>query len=196
MSDVTRLLEAIDVGDSAASAALLPIVYDELRAMARQRLFNERSDHTLQATALVHEAFLRLTGGDNVQWSSRAHFFGAAAEAMRRILVDHARGKARSKRGGDFQRISLNAAALLEDNNLAQIAALDEALVKLAHQDPDLVKLVELRFFAGLTVDETAQALGMSPRTVKREWAIARAWLHDALADGGDAEGATDDSQI
>jgi len=184
MSDVTRILYAIEDGDAKAAAELLPVVYDQLRKIAQQRMSGERAGHSLEATALVHEAYLRLVGddGEGLRWANRAHFFAAAAEAMRRILVDHARGKGRLKRGGGQARLSLSVAALgAEDENSDEILALDEALRRLEKQDERMARIVSLRFFAGLGVEETAQALEISPRTVKRDWATARAWLFREL---------------
>ena len=178
---VTRLLN----GEAADSGRLLEVVYDQLRGIAQQRMAHERRDHTLQATALVHEAYLRLVGDAEVSWANRAHFFAAAAEAMRRILIEHARGRARLKRGGDGGhapvRRPLNVLDLAQEHDPAQILTLDEAICRLSEQDLDAAQVVRLRFFAGLSVEETAAALGVSPSTVDREWAFARAWLHRAL---------------
>lgn len=183
VSDVTRILYAIEDGDAKASAELLPLVYDQLRRAAQQRMAAERADHSLDATALVHEAYLKLVGDDasSLRWANRAHFYAAAAEAMRRILVDHARAKGRAKRGGDRAKLTLGAALFGEDGDSDEIVALDEALRRLGEQDERLARIVSLRFFAGLSVEETAQALEISPRTVKREWSMARAWLYRAL---------------
>ncbi len=180
MSDVTRILYAIEDGDARAAADLLPLVYDQLRKIAQQRMAGERVAHTLNATALVHEAYLKLVGDDgaDLRWANRAHFFSAAAESMRRILVDHARTRGRLKRGGDHVRLSLSVATLgADDKETAEIVALDDALRRLEKQDERMARIVSLRFFAGLDVDETASALNISPRTVKRDWATARAWL-------------------
>ena len=179
MSDVTRILNAIDRGDAKATDELLPLVYEELRLLAAQRLSHEPPGQTLQATALVHEAYIRLLGDGPQDWDGRRHFFGAAAEAMRRILVDNARRKKSHKHGGDRQRVDLDEAAavyvspLLADNLLA----LDEALERLAETDKVKADLVKLRHFAGLTVEQAAEVLGISPTTAKRYWAYARAWL-------------------
>lgn len=183
MSDVTRILYAIEDGDAKAAAELLPLVYDQLRKIAQQRMGGERVDHSLEATALVHEAYLKLVGDDgaNLQWANRAHFFAAAAEAMRRILVDHARTKGRLKRGGDRVKLSLSVAVFGNDENSEEIVALDDALRRLEGQDARMARIVSLRFFAGLSVEETAQALDISPRTVKRDWQTARAWLFREL---------------
>ena len=181
MNDVTRILSAIDGGDPRAAEQLLPLVYDELRKLAAARLAQEKPGQTLQATALVHEAYLRLVKAENQQrWDSRGHFFAAAAEAMRRILVEQARKKARLKRGGDLQRVAHHESELAmaaPDSTEADILALDAALTRLAAQHPEKARLVELRYFAGLTVDQAAEALGISPATADRHWAYARVWL-------------------
>ena len=183
MSDVTRILTAIEQGDPRAAEALLPLVYDELRKLAAQRLAREKPGQTLQATALIHEAYLRLVGGKQTQdWDGRGHFFAAAAEAMRRILVDNARRKQRSKHGGNRQRVNLNQALSLADSQ-EELVALDDALANLAAQEPIKAEVVKLRYFAGLSVEETAHCLSLSPATVKRHWAVARAWLFAALAE-------------
>jgi RNA polymerase sigma factor (TIGR02999 family) len=177
MSDVTRLLEAAGRGDGRAAADLLPLVYDELRKLAAARMAQERADHTLNPTALVHEAYLRLVGDQ--QFDHCGHFFAAAAEAMRRILVEAARCKGRDKRGGGRRRVELTdypAAAPADD-----LLALDEALDRLAARDPARAELVKLRYFAGLTVPEAAAALGVSVTTAERSWAFARAWLYAEL---------------
>ncbi|MBM4072196.1 MAG: sigma-70 family RNA polymerase sigma factor [Planctomycetes bacterium] len=185
MNDVTRLLSAVERGDSHAAEQLLPLVYDELRKLAAQRLVHEKPGQTLQATALVHEAYLRLTGDTNDQkWDSRGHFFAAAAEAMRRILVETARRKRSRKHGGglvrhDWEDMPLVAPGLGED-----LLALDEALQKLAKEDPVKAELVKLRHFAGLTVDQAADCLNISPATADRYWAYARAWLHAEITRG------------
>src|SRR4051812_18444479 len=172
MSDVTRILSAIDQGDPSAAEQLLPLVYDELRKLAAQRLAQEKPGHTLQATALVHEAYLRLVDGDRAKhWNSRGHFFGAAAEAMRRILVDQARHKRSQRRGGDYQRIELSVAEPAVGANPLDMLALDEALKRLAVRDPRAAELVKLRFFAGLTVPEAAKALVVSVATAENDWA-------------------------
>jgi RNA polymerase sigma factor (TIGR02999 family) len=182
MSDVTRILSAIEQGDPHAGAQLLPLVYDELRKLAAQKLVQEKPGQTLQATALVHEAYLRLVDVAQAQhWNSRGHFFAAAAEAMRRILIDGARRKRRPKHGGDRQRIDLDEALSL-DNPRDDLLALDEALTRLAAQEPIKAELVKLRYFAGLSLEETASILGISPATAKRYWAVARAWLFAELS--------------
>ena len=186
--DVTKILSAIEAGDRQAAGQLLPLVYDELRRLASQKMTQEKSGQTLQPTALVHEAFLRLVGHeDRQQWDGRAHFFAAAAEAMRRILIESARRRNANKRGGDrSQRDLREDDAVLNSVDLDSLLSLDEALTKLEAEDESLAKLVELRYFTGLTIDETARILGVSPRTTKRNWAYARAWLRremDAEAD-------------
>jgi RNA polymerase sigma factor (TIGR02999 family) len=186
MSDVTRILSAIDQGDPHAAEQLLPLVYDELRKLAAAKLTQEQPGQTLQATALVHEAYLRLVGsgetvGPEQHWDSRGHFFAAAAEAMRRILIDRAREKHAEKRGGNRQRLDVDAIDLASTAAPDQLLALDEALAKLARGDPAAARLVELRYFAGLTVDEAGQALGISTATAYRHWNYARAWLHAEL---------------
>jgi RNA polymerase sigma factor (TIGR02999 family) len=182
MSDVTRLLDAAAAGDRRAAAELLPLVYAELRRLAAARLAGEKAGHTLQPTALVHEAYLRLVGGERGQnWNGRGHFFAAAAEAMRRILVDHARRKKSAKRGGGRERLDLDAIDVAIADWPEDLVVLDEALGRLAAIDPKAARLVHLRFFAGLPIPEVAEVLGMSPRTADRLWAYARAWLHQAV---------------
>ncbi len=178
---VTRALHAAAEGGPAAANELLPLVYDQLLAIARHRMQHENPNHTLQATALVNEAYIRLVGSEPMSWSSRAHFFHAAAKAMRRILIDHARRRGRDKRGGGMKRKPLDAIDMALADDEGQIVALDGALDRLAHEDPRAASIVELRFYAGLSVEDTAAALGLSERTVKREWAFARAWLYRAL---------------
>ena len=190
MSDVTNILEKIESGDPAAAELLLPLVYDELRKLASVRLAQEPPGQTLQATALVHEAYLRLVGsGDREQsWHNRGHLFGAAAEAMRRILLNRARDKGRRKRGGQRQRLDLEQVELAIDAPHEDLFALDESIERLAVESSECAKVVKLRFFAGLSIDDTAAALGISPSTAKRHWAYARAWLFDALRpDDGEA---------
>ncbi len=183
MTDVTQILSRIESGDPIAAEQLLPLVYDELRRLAAQRLAQEKPGQTLQATALVHEAYLRLVDGEKAQhWNSRGHFFGAAAESMRRILVDNARRKQSLKRG-QFQRQDANLDQLCRKEVSSDILAVDEALVKLAQENLPVAKLVELRFFAGLTLDEAALALGVSVRTANRYWTYAKAYLHNAIHD-------------
>jgi RNA polymerase sigma factor (TIGR02999 family) len=190
MSDVTRILSAVGRGDARAAEELLPLVYDELRKLAAQRLAREAPGQTLQATALVHEAYLRLVGAQDPGWSGRGHFFAAAAEAMRRILVNRARDKRRLKRGGR-ERVEVEDVAIAEEAGALDILALDEALDGLAREEPACAELVKLRFFAGLTQEESARALGVTRRTADRYWAFARAWLLQALG-GAEAEGSAD----
>ena len=182
MSDVTRLLDAAAAGDPAAAAALLPLVYDELRRLAAARMAEERAGQTLQATALVHEAYVRLVGpADAPQWNGRGHFFAAAAEAMRRILVNRARDKGRDKRGGRWQRVDLDRVRVADQAADEELVAIDDALDELARRNGPCAELVKLRFFTGLTLDEAAAAMGIARRTANRYWAFARAWLYDAL---------------
>ncbi|HVF77772.1 MAG TPA: sigma-70 family RNA polymerase sigma factor [Solirubrobacteraceae bacterium] len=183
-SDVTQLLLAWGAGDQSAGERLLPAVYAELRRQAARAMRRESSEHTLQATALVHEAYLRLVDQRRVVWRNRAHFFGVAAQVMRRVLVDHARERHAAKRGGGQRQITLgdaDAAAAPAEEQGVDVIALHEALERLATLDPDQARLVELRYFGGLNIEETAEALDVSPATVKREWAIARAWLRREL---------------
>jgi RNA polymerase sigma factor (TIGR02999 family) len=178
MSDVTRILAQIEQGDPQAAEKLLPLVYDELRKLAAAKLAQEKPGQTLQATALVHEAYVRLVGGQQAQqWNGRGHFFGAAAEAMRRVLVEQARSKKSSKRGGDRKRVDLVDMTTCPNPRIDDLLDLDDALTKLAQVDPAAAKLVELRVFAGMTIEDAAELLAVSPRTVKRTWAYARAWL-------------------
>lgn len=179
-NDVTRILEAIGEGDEAARDELFVRVYHELRELAGGFMARERVGHTLQPTAVVNEAYLRLLGGRVPKWENRAHFFGAAAQAMRRILVDHARQRMSLKRGGDQERVELEDVAGGEVD-LEELLSLDAALSELARRDARMVKIVELRYFAGLSVEETAEALGISVRSVHRDWAAARAWLRREL---------------
>lgn len=183
MTDVTRILSAIEAGDPRAAEQLLPLVYDELRRLAAHRLAREAPGQTLQATALVHEAYLRLVGtGPAGDWDSRGHFFAAAAEAMRRILVDRARDRNRLKRGGGRRRVRIHLDALLVDPPSDDLLALDEALAALSREDAGAAELVKLRAFAGLTLAQAAEVLGIGRRTADRDWAYARAWLCHALA--------------
>lgn len=184
MSDVTHILSQIESGDPAAAEQLLPLVYDELRKLAAARLAQELPGQTLQSTALVHEAYLRLLGNDgSARWDSRAHFFAAAAEAMRRILVEAARSKQRLKHGGRMQRVDLDSACLVEDAPSLDLLALDEALTKFNSHEPAKAALVKLRFFAGLSMPEAAAALDISLATAERHWTFARSWLYAELAD-------------
>jgi RNA polymerase sigma factor (TIGR02999 family) len=183
---VTRLLRAVGQDDSKATEDLLPLVYEQLRALARRQMNQERDGHTLQATALVHEVYLRLVnGGGGAKWASRGQFFCAAAEAMRRILIEHARARKRLKRGGGGpeprRRVPLGLVELATEHDPSEMLALDEAICRLEEESPDVAAVVRLRFFAGLTVEETAEALGISPQSVKRDWSYARAWLFRGL---------------
>jgi RNA polymerase sigma factor (TIGR02999 family) len=180
MSDVTRILTQIQSG-AATSDELLPVVYDELRKLAASRLSQENLAQTLSATSLVHEAYLRLVGSQPVQWDSRGHFFAAAAEAMRRILINRARDRSRQKRGGESRRLDLDQIEVAFDTHDDDLLAVDEALAQLALHDAQAAELVKLRFFAGLNQREAAAALGLPPRTADRTWAYARAWLFDRL---------------
>lgn len=182
LGDVSEILTAARAGKrDDALRRLMPIVYDELRALARAQLRHERPEHSLQATALVHEAYLRLLGDRRPPWTDRQHFFRTAAEAMRRILIEHARKRSRIRRGGDPVRVDLSGLDLAREDDLDQVLALDEAFRRLEQQDPRAADVVRLRFYAGLSVEETAEVTGLSERSVKREWAFARAWLYDAL---------------
>ena len=182
MADVTRILSDIEQGDATASEQLLPLVYDELRKLAAQKLVNEKPGQTLQATALVHEAYIRLVDVDKAQhWNSRGHFFGAAAEAMRRILVNRARDKDRVKRGGHLQRIYLDRIEITADTRDDDLLARDEALGHLAKEHVACADMAKLRLFAGLSAEEAGAAMGITGRTARRQWAYARAWLFDAL---------------
>ena len=185
MSEVTQILHAVAEGDPDAASQLLPLVYDELRKLAAHKLSRETPGQTLQPTALVHEAYLRLVGEDEEQhWDSRGHFFAAAAEAMRRILVEIARQKASLKRGGDRDRLDVVDSLLAAPEPREDLAALDAALTKLAETDKQAAELVQLRYFAGLPIPEVAEILGIAPRTADRVWAFARAWLHQEIAGG------------
>jgi RNA polymerase sigma factor (TIGR02999 family) len=187
MSDVTRILSAIEQGDTHAAEQLLPLVYDELRKLAAQKLSHEQPGQTLQATALVHEAYLRLVDAAKIQrWDSRGHFFAAAAEAMRRILINQARDKQRLKRGGGGRRVSLDRLTVVDDASQEDLLALDDALEQLAVQNKACAELVKLRFFTGLNQEQAAACLGISRRTANRYWAFARVWLYDALRKGAD----------
>jgi RNA polymerase sigma factor (TIGR02999 family) len=183
MSDVTRILSAIEQGDPHAAEQLLPLVYDELRRLAAARLADEMPGQTFQPTALVHEAYLRLVGGGQPQdWDGRGHFFAAAAEAMRRILVESARRKATAKRGGKLRRIDLDQVAVADGGREAELLALDDALTELERHDAQAARLVKLRYFAGLSHQQAADALGVGRRAADRLWALARAWLFQRLA--------------
>jgi RNA polymerase sigma factor (TIGR02999 family) len=194
--DVTQLLRAITEGRDSGVNELLPVVYDELRRLAETFLQQERADHTLQATALVHEAYLKLVDQRSARWQDRAHFFAVAAQAMRRILVDHARTHGRAKRGGGLRPVSLDGQAELAHQPDADLVVLDEALERLAQDSPESIRVVEMRYFAGMTIDETATALGVSTSTIERDWRYARAWLFRELADRTtDNEGTGPDGQ-
>ncbi len=183
MSDVTRILHQIETGDPSAAEKLLPLVYDELRKLAAANMAREAPGHSLQATSLVHEAYIRLVDVDQAQhWNSRGHFFGAAAQAMRRILVDAARQRKSEKRGGGWQRIPLEQVDALQNATPDELLILDEALQELANEDSLGARLVELRYFAGLSVEEAAGLLGISAATGYRHWSFARAWLHSQIA--------------
>ena len=182
MNDVTRVLSAAEGGDPQAAEQLLPLVYDELRRLAAHRLAQEKPGQTLQATALVHEAYLSLVGpADERRWRDRGHFFAAAAEAMRHILVDNARRKRRAKHGGDRRRVSLDEAAPALPAEAEDLLALDEALTRLAAEDAEAAAVVQLRYFAGLSIEEAAESLGMSRATAYRQWTYARAWLLEEM---------------
>ena len=182
MSDVTRILSQIESGDPSAAEKLLPLVYEKLRKLAAVRLAQEKAGQTLQATALVHEAYLRLVGQEQaLNWNSRGHFFGAAAESMRRILVEQARRKQAAKRGGQSQRIELVDVPGLDEDHTVDLLALDEALTELAATDPRAAELIKLRYFAGLTAAQAAETLGVSLRTADRTWHYARTWLLNKL---------------
>lgn len=179
--DITRILRAWSGGNREAVDDLMPLVYDELHKVAAQYLRKQRPDHTLQPTALVNEAYLKLVDISNVSWEDRAHFFAVASQTMRHVLVDHARGRNREKRGGGAQKVSLDEAMAFVDNNEVDVLMLDDAMRALAEIDEQQSRIVELRFFGGLTVEETALVLRISPATVKREWRIAKAWLHKRM---------------
>jgi RNA polymerase sigma factor (TIGR02999 family) len=181
VSDVTRVIEAIQHGDPKAADELLPLVYEELRKLAASKMANEAAGHTLQPTALVHEAWLRLVGDDNPKFAGRAHFFAAAAEAMRRILIDRARRKCAQRHGGGQVRVDIQAIDVASPDADEQLLAVNEALDKLAAQDPIEAELVKLRYFAGLTIEEAASLLDISPRTARNYWAHARTWLYHEI---------------
>jgi RNA polymerase sigma factor (TIGR02999 family) len=181
MADVTRILNAIEQGDTQAAAKLLPLIYEELRVLAAQKMSHELPGQTLQATALVHEAYIRLVGEETSNWDSSGHFFAAAAEAMRRILVDNARRKRSIKHGGNRQNLSLTEDLLAIEDPKDDLLALNEALDKLANEDPKLAELIKLRYFAGLTLDQIAKMMGIGRRTADRYWALGRAWLYQEI---------------
>jgi RNA polymerase sigma factor (TIGR02999 family) len=178
---VTALLNKLTAGDSAAASQVVPLIYEELRRLAAHYMAAERPGHTLQTTALVHEAYLRLVDQRQASWQSRAHFYGAAAGVMRRILVDHARARLTAKRGGDAPHLALDEALVFSDEQSDELVRLDEALGRLAQMNPRQSRVIQLRFFAGLTVEEISEVMGISPKTVKRDWSFARAWLHREL---------------
>jgi RNA polymerase sigma factor (TIGR02999 family) len=178
LSDVTRILKAVEQGNASAADQLLPIVYEELRRIAAHKMAGESSGHTLQPTALVHEAWLRIVGSDQMNWQNRAHFFGAAAEAMRRILVDHARRKQSLKRGGGVECEEFNDSTLVLTAPPDELLAVHEALDKLSREDPAAAELVKLRYFVGMTMEQAASALGLPKRTAESIWTYARVWLH------------------
>jgi len=185
--DVTALIGELSQGKPEAADRLIPVVYDELRRLAGHYMRREREGHTLQATALVHEAYMKLVEQRSVNWQSRAHFFGIAAQIMRRLLVDHARGRLRDKRGGGHQLVPLDDALVFSPEQSSGLVELDGALDRLETIDPRQARIVELRFFAGLTVEEAAEVLGVSPKTVKRDWSVAKAWLYGELKAAYDA---------
>ena len=182
---ITQLLVRWREGDQRALGELMPLVYDELRRLASRYMRGERPGHTLQTSALVNEAYLRLVGHEEMQWQDRAHFLAVAAQVMRRVLVDHARRRGNRKRGGDVLKVALDEALLVSDERAAEVIALDEALARLAELAPRKSRLVELRFFGGLSIEEAAEVLGVSPGTVMREWTFTKAWLRKEVAGGG-----------
>jgi len=185
MTDVTRILNAIEQGNSGATDELLPLLYEELRMLAARKLSQEPPGQTLQATALVNEVYIRLVGSECRNWNSRNHFFMAAAEAMRRILIESARRKKSLKHGGGYQRVELDNAPMAAEDDCGDIVALDQALAKLAVEDPVKADLVKLRYFAGLSIDQAAEVLGISRATAVRHWSFARAWLFNSIRSGG-----------
>jgi RNA polymerase sigma factor (TIGR02999 family) len=190
--EITLLLAKLRHGDRDAESKLMPLVYQELRRLARRYMRAERADHTLQPTALVHEAYLSLVGDRDRTWQNRAHFFAMAAQQMRRILVDHARARRAGKRGGDRAKVELDEGAAYSPEKSEEMLALDQALDRLARRDPRQAQAVELRFFGGLSEDEVAEVQGISTRTVKRDWTLARAWLYKEIGKGAQAEPGTD----
>jgi RNA polymerase sigma-70 factor, ECF subfamily len=191
-ADVTTLLNRLASGDPDAAGQLIPLIYDELRRLAFRRLRHQRPGHTLEATALVHEAYLKLADRPNAKWQNRAHFFAVASRAMRQILVDYARSQHRIRRGGRRQKVSLDKVLLVAPDRTEELLCIHELLSRLEELDPRQGRIVELRYFAGLTTDETAEVLGISPKTVQREWNMAKAWLYGELKerahDGGGME--------
>ena len=188
-SEVTRLLLEWSSGDRAALDQLVPLVYDELHRLAHHYMRQERAQHTLQTTALVNEAYVRLIDQTSVHWQGRAHFFAIAAQMMRRILVDYARSRRYAKRGGEAQQVSFDESAIVSPQKDTELVAIDEALTDLAEHDARKSKIVELRFFGGLSIEETAEVMGISPTTVQREWRSAKAWLYQAIGQGTINEG-------
>lgn len=184
--DVTTLLLRVKVGDRSAESDLMPLIYDELRAIARNHMRHERQNHTLQATVLVHEAFLQLAGDSHVEWQNRAHFFALASRAMRRILIDYARTANAEKRPGAHEQVELESALIFTEERKVDVLALNEALERLATWDPRQSQVVEMKFFAGLSFEEIAEVLNISDRTAKRDWMMARAWLHAELTKPGE----------
>ena len=188
MSEVTQLLADWGKGDRSALDKLFPLVHSELRRIAQRQMNQERGGHTLQATALVNEAYLKLVGQQGFEWHNRAHFFAVCAQVMRHILIDHARAHARDKRGGGAIQVSLNDVAVLADDQAAHLVALDEALRLLENLDPQKGRIVELRYFGGMSIEETAEVLNISPRTVRREWQRSKAWLYRMISEGTEDE--------
>ncbi|MBC8468448.1 MAG: sigma-70 family RNA polymerase sigma factor [Planctomycetes bacterium] len=188
MADITKILDAIEQGDAQAADKLLPLIYEELRVLAAQKMSHELPGQTLQATALVHEAYIRLVGKEARNWDSRGHFFAAAVEAMRRILVENARRKKSSKHGGDKLKVDLDHADLAIEEPSEDLIALDEALTRLSETDPGVADLVKLRYFAGLTIEQAAEFLGISRRTAVDHWAYARAWLRREISKSNDLD--------
>jgi RNA polymerase sigma factor (TIGR02999 family) len=184
MSDVTRILDRMQLGEAKAAEELLPLVYEELRKLAAAKMAHEAPGHTLQPTALVHEAWLRLVGSEDQKWNGRGHFFGAAAEAMRRILIEAARRKQSQRRGGGLDRVDLQESHIVLDRPSEEMLAVDDALERLTQQDPLAADLVKLRYYVGMTLPEAAEALGLSPRTADRLWAYARTWLRMEIEGG------------
>jgi RNA polymerase sigma factor (TIGR02999 family) len=185
---ITQLLIELRKGQASAESELAGLVYTELHRMAARYMQQERPGHSLQPTILVHDAYLRLVGDEDRSWENRSHFFAVAARLMRRILIDHARSRNAAKRGGPQANLPLDDALVISEDRMDEVLMVDEALTRLAERDPDLTKIVELRFFAGLTDEEIAEALGISPRTVKRRWQVAKAWLHAELCSDNDKD--------
>ncbi|HEV3202525.1 MAG TPA: sigma-70 family RNA polymerase sigma factor [Bryobacteraceae bacterium] len=188
--EITKLLAEVQSGDRRAESQLAVLVYGELHRMAARYMRREQADNSLQATILVHEAYLRLVNQEDQTWQNRAHFFATAARLMRQILIDHARNRNAAKRGGPHVDLRLDDLIVVSDDRLEQVIAIDEALTRLAERDARLARIVEMRFFAGLTEEEIAEVLGVSPRTVKRDWRVAKAWLHGELSGSTDDDGA------